>query len=193
MKLLIAFAAMLLSGTLLAQTSSSQAPISATTGQDSVAGVEVTPPAHPITLEQTREMFALMNFDKMMDELMQQMIAKQSEQAPFIPAAVWDDMRDTFRKTDFIAAFLPVYQKYISEEDARASLAFYKTPAGQHMLKAMPPMMMEVSAIGSQKGQDIAHQVFERHADEIKEAARKYQEQQKQPSGTVPQSPQSVD
>lgn len=138
-------------------------------------------------MEQTRQMFALMSFDKMVDRMMQQMIDVQTEQAPFIPSTVWDDFRSSFQKTDFVAVFLPVYQKYLSEEDAQKSLEFYQTPAGQRMLKAMPPMMAEVSTLGAEKGQEIARAVLDRHMEEIKAAEKKYEEQKPSTPGTGPQ------
>lgn len=161
------------------------------TSADATAAPKVTPPAHPITLEQTRKMFELMNFQTTMDSMMNQMISIQNQQAPFIPQSVWDDFRTTFKKTDFISLFLPVYQKYLSEEDAAKSLEFYETPAGRRMLRAMPLMMADISGVAGQKGEEIGHTVVERHMPEIQAAAKKYQQEHAspQPAGTVPASP----
>jgi uncharacterized protein len=145
---------------------------------------EIAPPAHPITLEQTRKMFELMDFQNMMDGMMNQMIAIQNQQAPFIPPAVWDDFRATFKKTDFVTLFLPVYQKYLSEEDAAKSLEFYETPAGRRMLRSMPLMMGDISSVAGQKGQEIGQAVVQRHMDEIKAAAKKYQDEHASPAAT---------
>ena len=182
MKALVSLiASLVISGSLLAQnndaTTRARDVAQLVPNPSSSVDSSIAPPAHPITMAQTRQMFALMNFDKMVDQMMQQMIAMQTDQAPYIPTTVWDDFRVTFRKTDFVEVFLPVYQKYISEEDAEKSLEFYQTPAGQHMLKAMPPMMVEVSTLGAQKGQEIARSVLDRHMDEIKAAEKKYEEQ----------------
>jgi hypothetical protein len=148
----------------------------------------IPPPAHPITLEQTKKMFEVMNFQKSMDAMMNQIISSQTQQAPFIPQSVWDDFRTSFQKTDFVALFLPVYQKYLSAEDAAKSLEFYETPAGKHMLQAMPPMMADIYKIASQKGQEIGQAVADRHMPEIQAAAKKYQEdhsEQEAPITTV--------
>ncbi len=133
-------------------------------------------------------MFDLMNFQKTMDGMMNQMISMQNQQAPFIPQSVWDDFRATFKATDFVSLFLPVYQKYLSEEDAAKSIEFYQTPAGRRMLEAMPLMMADISAVAGQKGEEIGHSVVERHMPEIQAAAKKYQEEHAtpQPSGSAP-------
>ncbi len=152
---------------------------------------DITPPAHPITVDQTRKMFELMNFQKTMDGMMNQMISMQNQQAPFIPQSVWDDFRSTFKQTDFVSLFLPVYQKYLSEEDAAKSIEFYQTPAGRRMLEAMPLMMADISSVAGQKGEEIGHSVVERHMPEIQAAAKKYQEEHAapQPSGSAPTTP----
>ena len=155
-------------------------------GSAAQAATAVTPPAHPITLEQTTKMFELMDFQKTMDSIMNQMIAMQTRQVPFMPASVWDDFRETFKKTDFVTLFLPVYQKYLSEEDAAKSLEFYETPSGKRMLRAMPLMMGDISTIAGQKGQEIGQAVIQRHMDEIQAAAKKYQ--QEHPSQDEPSS-----
>jgi hypothetical protein len=154
-----------------------QAAPSAKSTAASAATAQPAPPAHPITLEQTRKMFQLMDFNVSMDSMMDRMISMQSQQAPFIPASVWDDMRATFKKTDFVVLFLPTYQKYLSEYDAQQAIEFYSTPAGKHMLKSLPLMMADVSTVASQKGQEIARGVIDRHMDEIQAAQKKYQEQ----------------
>ncbi len=138
---------------------------------------EPSAPAHPITLEQTRKMFSLMNFGNSMDSMMDRMISIQSQQSPFIPATVWDDMRATFKKTDFVLLFLPTYQKYLSEADAAKAIEFYATPAGRRMLKVLPPMMADISAVANEKGQEIARSVLERHMDEIQAAQAAYEQQ----------------
>ena len=162
------------------------APAPATGDATAQAAPAVTPPAHPITLEQTTKMFELMDFQHTMDSIMNQMISMQSRQVPFMPTSVWDDFRDTFKKTDFVTLFLPVYQKYLSEEDAAKSLEFYETPSGRRMLRAMPLMMGDISTIAGQKGQEIGQAVVQRHMDEIQAAAKKYQ--QDHPSPDQPSS-----
>jgi hypothetical protein len=171
-----------------AKPAASKAPAAA------AEGPEITPsPAHPITLEQTRKMFELMNFQKSMDGMMNQIIASQDQQAPFIPTAVWDDFRSSFQSTDFVALFLPVYQKYISTEDAAKSLEFYETPAGHHMLQVMPPMMSDIYKLAGQKGQEIGQAVVQRHMAEIQAAAKKYQEDHAAPSAPASAPPASSD
>jgi hypothetical protein len=173
----------------LAQQSTQNPPQHPVTkGQSSSpSGEKSTPPSHPITLEQTKEMFELMHFRSSMVRMLHANLQQQRQQAPFIPEDVWQDFETSFAKTDFVPVFLPVYQKYLSEDDATRALAFYRTPAGQHVLGVMPALMQDVAGAAQMKGNQIAQQVFERHHQEIEEAQKKFS-QQMAPGGNSPSS-----
>ncbi len=149
----------------------------ATTGTSSQAQAQ-TPPAHPITTAQTREMFELMGYKKLMDNMLNQTIAMQKQQAPFVPADVWTDFQNSFSNIDYVSLLQPIYAKYISEEEAAKSLEFYRTPAGRHMLESMPMLMRDIMVASQQNGQKIGHEVIERHRAEIEAAQKKYQQEQ---------------
>lgn len=141
----------------------------------------IAPPAHPITLAQTEEMFRLMHFQATMQATLRATLERERERAPFIPEDVWQDFEASFAKADFIPVYLPVYQKYLSQEDAAKAIEFYRTPAGQHTLSVLPDLIQDVGEAAQKKGEEIARQVFERHHQEIEDAARKYQEQNAPP------------
>lgn len=150
------------------------------------------PPAHPITVEQTHEIFELTGTKAMMEQMIHHTLAIQKSSAPsFIPADVWTDLEQNFLKVDFAQLMLPTYQKYLSEEDATQALAFYRTPAGKHFLAVMPQVLMEASDVGRQEGQRIASEVIQRHQQEIMDAKKKYDEQQNGPGGNLQKAPPS--
>lgn len=147
---------------------------------------KIAPPLHPITLEQTREMFELMRFRSTMQTMLHANLQQQRQLAPFIPADVWQDFEDSFAKTDFIPVFLPIYQKYLSQEDAAKALDFYRTPAGQRTLAAIPALMQDLPPASQSKAEEIAQQVFARHRQEIEDAQKKYQQPAAPSSGGEP-------
>jgi hypothetical protein len=151
------------------------------------ASAENTPPAHPITVEQTREMYELMGFKKTMNGMLMQTIAMQKQAAPFVPQDVWTDLQTSFDKVDYVSIFQPVYAKYLSQEDATKSLEFYRTPAGRHMLEVMPQLMHDIMLASQQKGQQVGREVIDRHRAEIEAAQKKYQ-QEHEPQPAAPAS-----
>lgn len=145
----------------------------------------VPPPAHPITLDQTREMLHLMGYKKLMTEMMDQNFAMQKQAAPFIPADVWSDLQTSFNNVDYAQLLQPVYAKYISQEDAAKALDFYRTPAGQAVLKAQPMLMREVIVTSQQNAQKTGRDVIQKHRAEIEAAQKQFQQQQQKQSGAA--------
>jgi hypothetical protein len=168
-------AAMLVS-TVFAQ----QTPPAASTSQTAAQQPEITPPAHPLTLEQTRELFNIAGTQTMLRALAHQALAVQRANAPeFIPASIWAELEDGLVKIDFPTLLYPTYSKYLSEQDAAKAIEFYKTPEGQHLIQVMPAVMKDAGKIGQEQGTRIAQEVFSRHQQEILDAKAKYDAQRK--------------
>lgn len=106
---------------------------------------------------------------------------------PYFPQDVFVDILEQSDKIDFEPIEKPSYQNLISTEDAAKIIAFYKTPAGQHLIAAMPAIARVMDSGGAREGMKIAQQVVQEHANEIKAAAEKYrQEHPDTPTVTSP-------
>jgi hypothetical protein len=140
-------------------------------------GDTVKGPEHPLTLEQMKELYVAMGYDKLFDQNRTQMLTAQKARMPFIPQDVWDDLDATSAKVDYPAAFLGVYKKYLSTEDAAKLIEFAKTPAGKAFLANLPAISRETNAAVQKQQQDVSGQVQGRHKDELEAAFKKYQEE----------------
>ena len=88
-----------------------------------------------------------------------------------------DEILDAFFKKfaakasseDLTRKLIPIYAKYLTHDDLKALLQFYKSPAGQHFVQVAPQMMQEGYTVGSQWGQQIARET-------IQELQQKYPE-----------------
>ena len=56
---------------------------------------------------------------------------------------------------------IPIYDKYLSEEDVNGLLQYYKSPLGQRMLKALPEIARESQQAGFSLGQKAAQDALE--------------------------------
>jgi hypothetical protein len=146
---------------------------------------QATPPAHPITLEQTRELLDLMEYKKMEQNNWSQMISMNKQAAPFIPEDVWTDVQASVSAIDYPSLMQPIYAKYLSEEDAAKALVFYQTPAGKRVLQAFPPMLGEGVGAAQQKGRQAGRDAIEKHRPEIEAAQKKYQAEHAPPAGST--------
>jgi hypothetical protein len=87
-----------------------------------------------------------------------QMVANFRVQKPEVPAGVWIEFGSFFTKTaftDIVELLLPIYQKHFTEEDLKATIAFYETPAGQKLALESPMVVRESMQAGQQWGQKL--------------------------------------
>jgi hypothetical protein len=146
----------------------------------SVAGTAVSenpPPAHPVTAAQVYEILHLTGSDSMKREMLDGMLPNLKQMMPYIPADVLADLQRTLGTADFEGAMVRSFQQHLSTEDAAAIIAFYKSPAGKHMIAVMPKVLNEGQDAGAQLGQQVMLDVIQRHKDEIDAAAKVYHEE----------------
>ena len=118
------------------------------------------------------EMFAVMHVDTLMQQSMQQGIAAQRAQfdrlEPFKSnKAAADEIvtRMTALLTEKLSwdkikpAMTKLYADNFTEEELAASLAFYKTPAGQAMLTKLPKVMGQSMTVVQQQMGDLTPEI----------------------------------
>lgn len=64
-----------------------------------------------------------------------------------LPEDVQETLRDTFKPDEMVRAIIPVYEKYLSVEDLRAILAFYRSPVGQKLLQIQPQLTKDAMIV----------------------------------------------
>jgi hypothetical protein len=155
-----------------------------------IAAQQTVPPAHPITAAQTREIYTLTGFPVLMRAMAHQALTLQRANSPeYIPEAVWQDLENSFDKIDMADALTAAYQKYLSEEDGEKIIAFYKTPEGQHLIAATPVIMRAAGDVAKHEGARVGMEVFARHTDEIIEAKKKFDADQKREQDEISRPP----
>lgn len=113
-----------------AATQEPKAPVSAP--QESAT----KPPEHPITEQQLRTYFAVCHVSDVSRQLTHEKMEAQRKQLPsWYPGFVWDEIEDAVDKMDMPLVVLPVYQKYLSEGDARMLIELFATPQGQQAVQ----------------------------------------------------------
>jgi hypothetical protein len=149
-------------------------------GSGSIAAgsaVSQPPPAHPVTAAQVYEILELTGTNNMKREMLDGMLPNLKQMMPYIPADVLSDLQRTLGTADFEGAMVRSFQQHLSTEDAASIIAFYKSPAGQHMINVMPQVLNEGQDAGAELGQQVMFQVIQRHKDEIDAAAKVYHEE----------------
>lgn len=71
------------------------------------------------------------------------------------------EVKKEFNVDQLVDLLVPVYQKQFTEEDVKAFLEFYQSPAGKKLVEKQPAIMQESMVIGQQWGMGIAQKIQE--------------------------------
>ena len=128
-----------------------------------------TPTATPSEKQkEIAKMLKITGVEKMMNQMVSQLVATFKEKSPNVPASFWEKFESSLDAHAVVQRIIPIYDKHYSLEDLKAVNAFYATPAGQHLLGAMPQVMQESMLIGQQWGRELAEKAIkEIKAEEI--------------------------
>jgi len=133
-------------------------------------------PEHPVTPEQVKQMMAITHATDRMRDGIHKMIAQQKSALPYFPEGFWADFEAEMAKVDWVAVATPIYQKYLSTEDADKAIAFYSTESGQRSLDSSMAVVEEMQMKGFELGKAAGEKLGEKYQAEIQENARKMQQ-----------------
>jgi hypothetical protein len=100
-------------------------------------------------------------------QMMNQMIMSLKHEAPDASHKYWIDFMSEIDPGEMENLVVPIYQKYLTEEDVVAINEFYSSPVGKKLIQHQPDIMRESLAVGQLWGQDLTRRVTSRGAIEI--------------------------
>lgn len=107
------------------------------------------------------KMLRLTGTEKLMNQMMAQMIMGMKSKMTGIPDTFWGKFQQKIDSHGLMEQLIPVYDKYYTVEDLKAVNAFYESPAGQKVLSTLPQITRESMKIGQEWGEKIARQIAE--------------------------------
>ncbi len=110
--------------------------------------------------EEILKMLKITGVEKMMTQMVSQMVATFKSKETGVPDAFWTKLESSLDAHAMIDKLMPIYDKHYTLEDLKAVNAFYSTPAGQRLLTSMPEVMQESMAVGQAWGQQAAQDVM---------------------------------
>ena len=120
----------------------------------------VAEPTKDAALE--KEIYALleaMGSAKIAEQVFDTLAQSFNQINPNIPKTFWAEMKKAIKADDLFKLLIPVYRKNLSTEDIKAMLAFYKSPAGQRISKAMPAISQQSMAVGQAWGANVGEKI----------------------------------
>jgi len=194
--LVMAVATLLMSSFAQAQTQSAQPPKAAQTAVNQAApesGPAAPPGASsidPAKEADIRQLLEAAGTKALMSEVMNNMVKSlrptlvNSLPAGDYRAKLIDLFLDKFMaraNSEFpklVESAIPIYDKYLSDEDIKGLIQFYQTPLGQKTLSVLPMISLQMQSAGQKLGERIGResmlQVLSEHPEIVKamEAAR---------------------
>ncbi|MGB8356895.1 MAG: DUF2059 domain-containing protein [Chthoniobacteraceae bacterium] len=110
--------------------------------------------------QEIEKMLKLTGTEKMVNQMMTQLIASLKTQMPQAEDEFWVKFQAKLDIHQLIEKIIPIYDKYYTIDDLKAVNAFYGSPAGQKVLSSVPQIMQESMKIGQAWGAQVAQQAI---------------------------------
>lgn len=112
-----------------------------------------------------KKMFAVSGADESYNAAIKQMFTMFKQQYTNVDADVWKELEKEFSRTsidDLTKKLVPIYAKYMTQEDLIAMINFYETPIGKKYAKNTPLIMQESMQVGQEWGMEIGQKFAEK-------------------------------
>ena len=127
--------------------------------------------------EKVTELFQLMNLDKMVDGMMDNMISmiKQNVDLKDKNDSTYTEYMEfvgketkAFTKRMINGDMVTIYTKYFTDEDIQSFIEFYSSPSGKKMIQLMPTVQKELMTKMISKEMPALQSKFEQKLNELK-------------------------
>jgi len=117
-------------------------------------------PKSPSKHEDLKELMELTGAGQLGIQVMEQMIGSFKQGNTGIPDKFWDEFMSEVNVNELVELVIPIYGKYLTRNDVKQLIKFYKTPVGKKLIEVQPMIMQESMMIGQEWGQKIAEKVI---------------------------------
>jgi uncharacterized protein len=137
---------------------------------------QTTPPAasaaqpNAAKLAKIRELINLMGTPRIAIDMMKSQAASIKKLMPFPPAAQDDfekELLGSINANELVDLIVPIYDRHFSEADVDGMLAFYRSPLGRRLTKALPEISAESQRVGQKWGQDLGRKVGQKIGEKL--------------------------
>ncbi|MBD2291946.1 DUF2059 domain-containing protein [Anabaena sphaerica FACHB-251] len=95
-------------------------------------------------------------------QILNQMLNSMKSEYNQVPAKFWDTFAAELNPDEMIKEYIPLYDKYFTNEEIKALIAFYQTPIGQKTLTVTPQITRDSTEIGIKYGREAAQRALQK-------------------------------
>jgi len=104
----------------------------------STSSAVVTPPDHPITREQLQRLLTTSKLFEVMKQYIQKTLPQRMKSLPaWVPSAISAEIEAKIESIDLVENDLPIYQKYVSQDQAEDMILFLQGDTGEQIARRM--------------------------------------------------------
>lgn len=135
-----------------------------------ISSLIVTPAySKPASEESVRQLMESTGAGQLGVQVMNQMLPSMKQIVPNAPEEFWQDFMVEVDAEEMVNLVIPIYQKYLTEEDITAINAFYNTPEGKKLIRVQPAIIQESMLVGQQWGEELARKIIMRYEEKYKQ------------------------
>lgn len=119
--------------------------------------------------DKVREMMVLSGAYERVDIVVERLFELQKQNNSTLQDDFWDKFEQVIldsSESKLVNALVPVYLKYLSEEDIDGIIAFHKSPAGQHLIDNQSNILIESMDIGEKMGEEMGKHISKAMQDD---------------------------
>jgi len=128
--------------------------------------------AEPASTESIKSMMELTQSSNVGVQILNQLAPAIKKMIPDASEEFWVKVAKDINPNEFQDLIIPVYKKYLTEEDIVAITHFYNTPSGKKLIKVQPNIMQESYKIGQEWGQGVAKEIVATYKNEHKDESK---------------------
>lgn len=116
-----------------------------------------------------KKMFEVSGTEQSYQQAIDMTLNMSKDQYPDLGDEFWNEMSAEFKGTsidELTEMLVPVYKKYLSEDELDEIIAFYNTPAGKKLASSNPQIMQESMSIGQAWGAKLGEKVMRKVMDQ---------------------------
>ena len=123
-------------------------------------------PQHQAKIADIKKLMMMTGAGDMGTQMAGQMVESFKMSNPKVPNEFWEKVKIEVDTSVLLELNIPIYDKYLSHEEIKATIAFYETPVGKKLIEVLPNVADESYQVGQKWGMELGAKV----AKELKDA-----------------------
>lgn len=109
-----------------------------------------------------KELMTITGAENLTQQILNQSITSMKAQFPQVPQVFWNEFSAGVTADQLINRLMPIYDKYLTDEDIKQLIAFYRTPVGKKIISVSPQIASDSLNIGQQYGKEVAQRAIQK-------------------------------